>query len=149
MAETLNALGGLLVKALPTFFLLILLHFYLKLVFFRPLEKVLRKRFELTEGARRSAEASLETAARKTAEYEAALREARSQMYSEQEEARRRWREEQAAAIQDAKGKAGALVTQARAELAEDAARARESLQAESEALAERITAAILERRPA
>lgn len=149
MAETLNALGGLLIKALPTFLLLVLLHFYLKFIFFRPLEKVLRKRFELTEGARRSAESSLEAAARKTAEYEAALREARSQMYHEQEEARRRWREEQAAAIQDAKGKAGALVTQARPELAEDAARARESLKAESEALAERITAAILERRPA
>jgi len=149
MAETLNALGGLLVKALPTFLLLVLLHFYLKFIFFRPLEKVLRKRFELTEGARRSAEASLEAAARKTAEYEAALREARSQMYHEQEEARRRWREEQAAAVLDARGKAGALVTQTRAELAEDAARARESLKAESEALAERITAAILERRPA
>jgi F-type H+-transporting ATPase subunit b len=149
MAETLNALGGLLVKALPTFFLLLLLHFYLKFVFFRPLERVLRKRFELTEGARRSAEASLEAAARKTAEYEAALREARSQMYREQEEARHRWREEQAAAIRDARGKAEALVTRTRADLAEDAARARESLQAESEALAERITAAILERRPA
>ena len=149
MAETLNALGGLLIKALPTFFLLVLLHFYLKLVFFRPLERVLRKRFELTEGARRSAEASLEAAARKIAEYEAALREARSQMYHEQEEARRRWREEQAAAVLDARGKAGALVTQARAELAEDAARARESLKAESEALAERITAAIPKRRPA
>ena len=149
MAETLNALGGLLIKALPTFLLLVLLHFYLKFIFFRPLEKVLRKRFELTEGARRSAEASLEAAARKTAEYEAALREARSQMYHEQEEARRRWREEQAAAIQDARGKAQTLVTRTRAELAEDAARARESLKAESEALAERITAAILERRPA
>ena len=149
MAETLNALGGLLIKALPTFLLLVLLHFYLKFVFFRPLEKVLRKRFELTEGARRSAEASLEAAARKTAEYEAALREARSQMYREQEEARLRWREEQAAAIRDARGKAEALVTRTRAELAEDAARARESLKAESEALAERITAAILERRPA
>jgi len=149
MAETLNALGGLLIKALPTFLLLVLLHFYLKFVFFRPLERVLRKRFELTEGARRSAEASLEAAARKTAEYEAALREVRSQMYREQEEARLRWREEQAAAIQEAKGKAEALVTRTRAELAEDAARARESLKAESEALAARITASILERRPA
>jgi F-type H+-transporting ATPase subunit b len=148
MAETLNALGGLLIKALPTFLLLILLHFYLKFMFFRPLEKVLRKRFELTEGARLSAEASLEAAARKTAEYEAALREARSRMYHDQEEARRLWREEQAAAIQDAKGKAEALVKRTRAELAEDTARARDSLMAESEALAGRITAAILERRP-
>jgi hypothetical protein len=39
-------------------------------------------------------------------------------------------------------------VRRTRAELAEDTARARDSLMAESEALAGRITAAILERRP-
>ena len=148
MDETLNALGGLLLKALPTFVLLVLLHFYLKFIFFRPLEKVLRKRFELTEGARRSAELSLETAARKTAEYETALREARSEMYREQEQARHRLREEQAAAVADARGKAEEMVNQAREQLAEEAARARESLKGESETLAASIATAILERRP-
>jgi len=148
MDETLNALGGLLLKALPTFVLLVLLHFYLKFIFFRPLEKVLRKRFELTEGARRSAESSLETAARKTSEYETALREARSEMYHEQEQARHRLREEQAAAVADARGKAEEMVSRARAQLAEEAARARESLKGESETLAASIATAILERKP-
>ncbi len=148
MDETLNALGGLLLKALPTFVLLVLLHFYLKHIFFHPLEKVLKQRSDLTEGARQSAELSLDAASRKTAEYEAALREARSEIYREQEEARRRWRDEQAAAILDAKGRAKSMVAQARAQLAEDAARAREALKGESEALASRIAGAILERRP-
>ncbi|MBI4873330.1 MAG: ATP synthase F0 subunit B [Acidobacteria bacterium] len=148
MDATLIALGGLMLKALPTFVLLVLLHFYLKFIFFRPLDKVLRARFELTEGARRSAQTSLEAAARKTAECEAALREARGEIYREQEETRRRWRDEHAAAVQQARGSAESLVAQARLQLAEDAARARESLQAESEALAARIASAILARRP-
>ena len=36
MDAVLNSLGELLVKALPTFILLLLLHFYLKWVFYRP-----------------------------------------------------------------------------------------------------------------
>jgi F-type H+-transporting ATPase subunit b len=48
MDAILNALGGLLLKALPTFFLVLLLHFYLKLVFYRPLEKVLSARHQAT-----------------------------------------------------------------------------------------------------
>lgn len=146
MDETINALGGLLLKALPTFLLLILLHFYLKWAFFRPLEKVLGKRFALTEGARKLAESSLEAAARKAAEYEAALREARSEMHREQEAARRGWREEQTAATLEARGKAEALVAEGRAQLAADASRAREALKGESEALAARIASTILER---
>lgn len=147
MDQTLNALGGLLLKALPTFLLLILLHFYLKLVFFRPLEKVLKKRFEMTEGARKSAESSLAAAAARTAEYEAALREARGELHREQEAARRSWRDEQAAAIGEARARAEAMLAEARRQLASDAARARESLKLESEALAARIAASILEGR--
>jgi F-type H+-transporting ATPase subunit b len=147
MDETLNALGGLLIKALPTFLLLILLHFYLKFVFFRPLEKVLRERSALTEGARKSAESSLETAARKTSEYETALREARSELSREQEEARNRLREEHAASVKQAREQAEAMVAGARAQLVQDTAAAREALKTESEALAEKIAASILEGR--
>ena len=50
MEETLRALGGILLKAVPTFILVILLHFYLKFIFFKPLQRVLRLRYEATEG---------------------------------------------------------------------------------------------------
>ena len=43
MDATLLALGGILLKAVPTFLLVILLNFYLKAMFFKPLEKVLRE----------------------------------------------------------------------------------------------------------
>ena len=76
MDATLLALGGILLKAVPTFLLVILLNFYLKAVFFKPLEKVLRQRYEATEGARKLAAESMERAAARTAEYEAAMRAA-------------------------------------------------------------------------
>lgn len=148
MEETLNALGGLLLRAVPTFLLLGALHYYLKLVFFHPLDKVLGERSERTEGARREAEALLETAGRKAAEYEAAVREARGEMFREQEEARRRWRQQHSGAVAEARASAEAALSRAREQLAAETARARESLRAEAEALAGRITARILEGRP-
>jgi F-type H+-transporting ATPase subunit b len=147
MEETLNALGGLLLRAVPTLLLLVLLHYYLKLVFFRPLDKVLRERSALTEGARASAQTMLDAAGRQAAEYDAALREARGEMFREQEEVRRRWREEHHGAIIQARARAEAMVSRAREQLAEEAVRARESLRVEADALALRIADRILEGR--
>jgi F-type H+-transporting ATPase subunit b len=89
MADTLHALGVILLKAVPTFLLVLFLQFYLKKVFFQPLENVLRKRYEATEGARKLAEQSLARAAARTAEYETAIRAARSEIYQKQHCTRR------------------------------------------------------------
>lgn len=144
MDAILSALGGLLLRAVPTFLLLIALHFYLKLVFYRPLDKVLASRRSATEGAREQAQASLELADRKSAEYEAALKSARGEMYKEQEEARRLRRARQAAAVEESRRSASELVKQARAQIAAEAAQASQSLQGESERLAGEIAEAIL-----
>jgi hypothetical protein len=50
MDATLHALGEILLKALPTFFLVTLLFVYLKIMFFRPLEKVLKARYDAESG---------------------------------------------------------------------------------------------------
>jgi len=144
MDAILTALGGLLLKALPTFLLVLLLHFYLKFVFFRPLDKVLASRRSATEGAREQAQASLDAANRKRAEYESALRAARGEIYKEQEETRRQWRAQQAARAEESRRRASELVKQARAQLSDEAARATVSLQSESERLADEIAEAIL-----
>ncbi len=144
MDATLNALGGLLLRALPTFLLVVALHFYLKFVFFRPLDKVLEVRRQATEGARKAAEASLEKANGQAAGYEAAINEARAGMHREQEEFRRKSRAEQAAAVAAARARSEAAVAQARAQLADDAERARDLLRAESDSLAARIAETIL-----
>jgi len=144
MDAILTALGGLLLRALPTFLLLLALHFYLKLMFFRPLDKVLKARRQATEGTRNAARASLDAAAQKTAEYEGAIRAARAEIYREQEETRRTWRDEQAAALDESRRNASGAVNQARARIAEEAAQAKQSLAGESDRLAGEIAEAIL-----
>ena len=73
MEETLRQLGGILLRAVPTFIFVVLLHLYLKYIFFKPLERVLRERYDATEGARKLAEESIARAAQKADEYEAAI----------------------------------------------------------------------------
>jgi F-type H+-transporting ATPase subunit b len=144
MDETLRQLGGILLRALPTFFLVVLLHFYLKHTFFKPLKKVLRDRYDATEGARKLAEASLEKASRTASEYEAALRSARGEIYKELEQMRRGLQEERAAAVRAARTEAEAAVAKAKVELGAEAENLKQSLQADSESLANQIVDKIL-----
>jgi F0F1-type ATP synthase membrane subunit b/b' len=148
MEETLRALGGVLLRAIPTFLLVVFLHFYLKAVFFGPLKKVLKDRYDATDGARKMADASLARAAEKAAEYEAALRAARAETYKELEQLRRQLQEERAAGVREARARADAQIAEARASLHAETAALKQNLEAESEALADRIAAKIL-RRPA
>ena len=148
MDETLRALGGVLLRAIPTFLLVVFLHFYLKSMFFGPLKKVLKERYEATEGARKMADASLAKAAEKAAEYEAALRSARAETYKELEQLRRQLQDERAAGVREARAKADAQIAEAKASLNAEMTALKRNLEAESEALADRIAAKIL-RRPA
>jgi F-type H+-transporting ATPase subunit b len=149
MEQTLQALGGILLKSIPTIILLIVLHFYLKAVLFGPLDRVMQKRRELTEGARKLAEDSLAAATRKAEEYEAKLREARAAVYKQQEEIRKGWLEDQAAQAAQARTRSEAAVKAAREGIALDAAEARKSLQDSSGAVADQIVATVLGRRAA
>jgi F-type H+-transporting ATPase subunit b len=147
MAQTLHALGGIFVKAIPTVLLLVFLHFYFKLMLFGPLKKVLKRREELTEGARKIAGESQAFADRKAAEYEAKLRDARAQVYRAQEETRKRWLDDQVAQVAEARKRNEELVKQTRYEIATEAAGARQTLLGTTSALAEEIATAVLARR--
>jgi F-type H+-transporting ATPase subunit b len=147
MEQTLQSLGGIILNALPTVILLIILHFYLKAMLFRPLDKMLKQRHDLTEGARRTAEASLEEANRKAREYEAKLRDARAVVYKEQEETRKRWLADQSTQVAQAQGLSETAVKAARTALASDAEAAKKDLMESSAALADQIAAAVLTRR--
>ena len=144
MDAILTALGGLLLRALPTFFLVLLLHFYLKRMFFAPLDKVLEERRQATEGARGAAQMSMDLASRKTSKYENAIRAARGDLYKEQEATRREWRLAQEGAIDEYRRSTADRVKQARALLAGEAATATRSLAAETERLAGAIAESIL-----
>ena len=149
MDTILHQLGEILLKAVPTFLLVVFLNFYLKSVFFKPLEKILHQRYEATEGARKLAEQSLERATAKTAEYEAAMRAARAEIYQYQEQVHKQLQEKEAAQIAEARQRADALVKEARAQLAKDVEAARSSLTRDSEQLATEIAESMLRRSPA
>ena len=144
MEATLHALGGILLKAVPTFLFVVLLHFYLKGVFFKPLQKVLRQRYEATEGARKLAAESIERAAAKTAEYAAAIRAARTEIYQAQEQAHKRLEESELAELTAARRRAEAAVQEAKTQLAGDVEAAKAGLARDSELLANQIAESIL-----
>jgi F-type H+-transporting ATPase subunit b len=145
MDATLHDLGRLLLKAIPTVLLLLIVHLYLKRMFFGPMRDVLAKRREATEGARKSAEAMLAKASEKAAALEAALRKARDEIYQEQEEARRQWIGEQNARLEEARRSSRDLIHQAKQQLDAEAAAAKRDLAATTAALADQIAQSLLE----
>ena len=147
MDKTIQDLVEILLKAVPTLLLFTILFIYLKFMFFTPLQKVLAKRREATEGARESAEAGLKSAALRTAEYEDKLRDARADIYKEQEQMRRRWLDQQAALIQETRMKAQAGVAAAKQQIEADIAVAKQDLAGTSNVLAGQIFDALLRRR--
>jgi len=146
MDVILRDLGGILLRAVPTFLLVIFLHFYLKAVFFRPMHEVLHRRYEATIGARKMADQSLELAAKKTAEFEAAMRAAKAEVYHAQEQLHEQLQEQQAAQLLAARQQADAMIRQAKADLAKDVEAAKSGLARESELLATQIAESILRR---
>ena len=146
MEATFQALGQILLKAVPTFLLVIFLNFYLKNVFFKPFRKVLQQRYEASEGARKVAEQSLEKAAAKAAEYEAALRRAKGGVYEDHDRMHKQLQEQQESELRAARKQADAVVARAKADLAIDVEAAKDSLARESEMLAQQIAESILRR---
>ena len=147
MEQTLHALAGIMVKAIPTVVLLLILHFYLKAMLFKPLDQVLKQRQELTEGARKAAEQSLLAADRKQQEYEAKFREARAEVYRLQEETRRQWLDDQAAQIAEARERSEVSMRSAREQIAAEVTAAKQTLADTSGVLADQIADAILARK--
>jgi len=145
MEATLQALGGLLVKATFTVIVLVLLHIYLRAVFFSPLDRILKKRYEMTEGARVAAQESMQRASDRTAEYEAKLREAREAVIREQEEARAKWLADQTEQIRQARGKADRMIGATREEVHAESEKALMELTRESESLASEIADKVLQ----
>ncbi|MBC7924564.1 MAG: hypothetical protein H7039_02810, partial [Bryobacteraceae bacterium] len=147
MDDTLKAVGQLLIQALPTFFIVLFIYFYLTKVFFVPLNEILARRREATEGARALAAQALDRASASTAAYEEQLRAARNDIYKEQEEQRRVWRQEAEAQVSQARQSAETSVREAKAELASEAGSARAALEVQTQTLADRITAVLLQGR--
>ncbi len=144
MEQILQSAGALLVQALPTFFVVVLLHWYLKATLFKPLEKVLEERHAETKGAREKAAAALAAAETKVAEYDLKLRAARAEIYAEQEIWRKQLLDEQTAAVSKARDESRVQIESAKADLAAQVDQARQTLTREAEGLADQVVATIL-----
>lgn len=144
MEQIFSQLQGILVQALPAFFLVLLLHFYLKKVLFQPLERVLAERSKRTEGKVEESEREVRRAAEKMRQYEVALAEARATIYKEIEEQRAALAASQSAALSLARDEAAVQIAAARDEIAREAQAARGALASEAERLAEQIATALL-----
>jgi F-type H+-transporting ATPase subunit b len=147
MEQMLQALSGILLKSIPTICLLLLLYFYLKAMLFGPLNRILKQRDDLTAGTRRTADQSLKDAERKILEYEGKMRDARAEVYREQEATRAQWLADQTAQVTAARERTGAAVLKEKEQLAAETAAARQNLVETSGALADEIATSLLFRR--
>ncbi|HVW10225.1 MAG TPA: ATP synthase F0 subunit B [Bryobacteraceae bacterium] len=144
MDKLLHDLGGLVLNALPTSFIVIILAVFVKKIFLQPLEAVLAERHRLTEGARAAAEKGLHAADSKIAEYDAALDKARSDIYAQQAEFLKNLQADQAARMQSAKAASDTTIAAMRDSLAKEAETARRQLSSQSEQLASQIADSVL-----
>ncbi len=144
MEQIFEALKGIIVRALPTFVLVIILHWFLKKVLFQPMERVMEERRKRTEGAVEASEAAIARVQEKLAGYEASLAEARGAIFRDQEKARKNLVEQQASLVEAARARQGEKVAAVRAALAEEVEKAKASLAAEAEQLSERVASVVL-----
>jgi F0F1-type ATP synthase membrane subunit b/b' len=149
MDPTLKELTQLLLRAVPTICFLVLLTIYLKYVFFKPLERVLEKRHQQTEGVRKLAEKALSAADHKASEFDRLLMAAKTELYREQEAQRHRWLAEQSRILAEARRQAEVRIEEARRELAIESERATTEMAAQARELAKQMIASIFRRRAA
>jgi F0F1-type ATP synthase membrane subunit b/b' len=143
-----HQLGELFLQAVPTVLIILLFYFILRALFFKPLLQVMAERDSRTVGAQKAAEAAQAAAAGKVKQYQDALRQARGQVYAEQEAARKKLLEERAVQIKEARTKASGEVSAAKGRVAGELAAARRDVEATVAELSAAIARRILQTPP-
>jgi F-type H+-transporting ATPase subunit b len=144
MQEVIQQLGTLLLGAVPTILLFIVVVLAYQFLVQGPLTATLKERRARTEGAIEDAQKAIAQAEEKAAEYEAKLRQARTEIYKVREQRVKQGNAERDAALDAARKVAGLKVSQARAELEAEASAARRSIQASAGELANQVVRAVL-----
>jgi F0F1-type ATP synthase membrane subunit b/b' len=146
--EIVHQLGELFLAAVPTVIFVFLFYIFLRWSFFGPITRVMAERHARIEGARRYAESVRAAAQEKLRAYQETLRKTRTEIFTEQEAARRLALEERSAAIQKARSHANDEIQMAKKRIAAEIEAARGEIAASGQELAEQIVHAILEQRP-
>jgi F0F1-type ATP synthase membrane subunit b/b' len=148
MQEIVRQLGELFLQAVPTVLIILLFYFILRAIFFKPLLAVMAERDARTVGAQKAAEAAQAAAIEKIKQYQDALKQARGQVYAEQEAARKKVLDERAAVIKEARATATAQVTAGKERIAHELAAARREIEATVAQLSAEIARRILQSPP-
>ncbi|HTT32597.1 MAG TPA: ATP synthase F0 subunit B [Methylomirabilota bacterium] len=143
-----HQLGELFLGAVPTVLVILLFYLILRALFFKPLLRVMAERDQQTAGAQKAAEAAQAAAAEKVKQYQEALKQARGQVYAEQEAARKKLLDERAARLKDARSKAAGEVGVAKERVEKEVAAAQRDVAAMAAQLAAEIARRMLEMRP-
>lgn len=144
MEKLLPQLGEILLGAVPTAIIVVLLYFFLRWSFFRPLERVLAERETLTTNTRKAAEQLLADVEARMRQHEDSLRHARGEIYREQEATRRQALEERARILRATREQANQMIREAKTQLLRDIEAAKRDLERESERLADEIVRTLL-----
>jgi len=145
MPVIVHQLGELFLQAVPTVLIILLFYFILRAVFFKPLLAVMAERDARTLGAQKASEAAQAAAAEKVKQYREALKQARGQVYAEQEAARKKLLDERAAQIKEARTRAAAEVSAAKERVAAELAAARREVEATVGQLSAEIARRVLQ----
>jgi F-type H+-transporting ATPase subunit b len=148
MQSIVGQLGELFLQAVPTVLIILLFYFILRAIFFRPLLQVMAERESRTAGAQRASEAAQAAAADKIKQYQDALRQARAQVYAEQDAARKKLLDERAALLKSARTKAAEEVSVAKERVAGELAAARRDVEATVAQLSAEIARRLLQTSP-
>jgi len=110
---------------------LILLVFYavLRVLFFKPLLKVIAEREARTIGAQKAAEEAQKAASEKVKQYQDALKQARTEIYVEQEAARKKVLDQRAAQLKEARAKTSDMVKAQRERIVAEVVAARREIE--------------------
>jgi F-type H+-transporting ATPase subunit b len=138
-------LGELFLQAVPIVLILLVFYIILKFLFFGPLLKVIAEREARTIGAQKEAEAAQAAAAEKTKQYQDALKQARTDLYVEQENARKKLLDMRAQELKDARTKAATVVATAKERIEQESAAARQEIESSITPLAAQVARRVLQ----
>src|SRR5580700_9186212 len=145
MQEIVHQLGELFLQAVPTVLIILLFYFILRAIFFKPLLAVMAERDSRTIGAQKAAETAQAAASEKVKQYQEALRQARAQVYAEQDAARKKLLDERAAQLKEARTKASAEVNAGKERVAGELAGARREIETTVAQLSAEIARRVLQ----
>lgn len=138
-------LGELFLQAVPIVLILLVFYIILKFLFFGPLLKVMAEREARTIGAQKEAEAAQAAAAEKKKQYKDALKQARTDLYVEQENARKKLLDARAQELKDARAKAATTVVAAKERIEQEFTAARREVETSTTPLAAQVARRVLQ----